>query len=100
MLDIIFLTVFSVAVLMTLLTAFDREEIAWPILGFVLWLATAGASATTESVHVMLDSADNVVEHVVTHPNGPFPIMLFFGLAVVFIALFFNRLFEVRRTVG
>jgi len=100
LLDVVFYALFSVAVLVTVFTVVDREEIAWPILAFIFWIAVAGASATTESVHVLVTSTDNVVEHVTSHANGVFPIIFFFGLAVVHIALFFNRLFEIRRTVG
>jgi len=97
LLDVMFFALFSVAVLVTIFTVVDREEIAWPILAFISWIAVAGASATTESVHVLITSTDNVVEHVTSHANGVFPIIFFFGLAVVYIALFFNRFFEMRK---
>lgn len=97
MLDSLFFSVLGIAALMTVLTAFDRDEIAWPVLGFVTWIVCAVTVANVDISYAFLNSTDTVVEHTVTYHGGAFMILLFLGFAVVFIAVFFNRVLAAYR---
>jgi hypothetical protein len=96
-LETLFLGTLGLAIIVSVLTAFDKEEIAWPILSFVTWIVLAVNVANIEipTAHVL--STDTVLENISTHSGGAFMIMLFTGFAVVFMALTINRVMEMHK---
>ena len=84
LIESLFFIVFGFSGLVTVLTALDKEEIAWPVLAFVAWLICAvGVSNIESSPSVFLYS------------GGPLMMLFFGGIAVVFIVIFFNRVLDV-----
>lgn len=90
--ELLFLGVFNFSILMTVLTVVD-DEIAWPILAFASWITCAAAVHNLERPYVYLSSGVPT-ESTISY-GSPFLMVFFLGIAVVFIALVFNRVFEV-----
>jgi carbon starvation protein CstA len=96
-LDSLFFSVLGIAVLMTVLAAFDRDEIAWPVLAIPSWLICAVTVSNIDTRHVFLDNMNRIVEHTTTYRGGAHMMYFFFAFALVFIILFFNRVLEMYR---
>jgi len=101
MLESVFLFIMSLGIFLTILTALDRDEIAWPILTFIVWVVCSVASSNIEKVYAFLDEGA-VIEGTVAYSGGPFLIIFFAGIAVVFITIFFNRILAIfsKTTTG
>lgn len=97
MLDSLFFSVLGIAFLLTILTAFDRDEIAWPILAIPTWLICAVTVGNLERPYAFILSDNSVREHLLSYQGGAFMMYFFLGLAIVFIIIFFNRVSEVYK---
>jgi len=100
MLDAVFLLVAALAAWFSMLAALDRGELMWPVMAGVAWLATSLFSYRIESVHVLLTSTDNVVEHTAVYSGGWPLAFMFAGLAVLMWVLAINRALEYMRGGG
>ncbi len=94
MLDSLFLALFGLAVFLCALAAFDKDEIAWPLLSFITWVMLAITVTPIESQSSYLLADNTVVDHVVEYYPGAFMILFFTAFALVFVAIFFNRVLE------
>lgn len=83
--------------LMTVLTAYNRDEIAWPVLAIIAWITCAVAVSNIDIPYAFLRSDNTVLTHTTTYRGGAHMIYFFLGFAIVFIAIFFNRVFTVYR---
>jgi len=92
-LDSLFFGVLGVAILMTILTAFDSDEIAWPIMAFFTWMACAVIVGDLKRVFFRPDNTF----HLFSYSGGAAMVLFFGGIAIVFIALFFNRVLAMYR---
>jgi len=90
-LDSLFFSVLGIAMLLTVLTAFDRDEIAWPIMAFFTWLACAVIVGDLERPYAFILTDNTVQEHLLNYSGGAPMIIFFGGIAIIFIAIFFNR---------
>ena len=97
LLDSLFFATLGIAVLMTILTAFDRDEIAWPIMGIVTWLICSVMVSNLERPYAFLLSDNTVLEHSLSYQGGAFMQYFFLGFALVFVTIFFNRVLMVYR---
>jgi len=95
--EVFFYSALGVAMLFTVLTTVDKEEIAWPLLAFVSWFVTAGLSSKVDQIRTFLLSDNTVLEHTVTAFGGAFGILFFAGIGLVFVAIFFNRIWSIYR---
>ena len=93
--ELLFIGLVNFSVLMTVLTVVD-DEVAWPVLSFVSWITCAVAVSALERPYVYL-SEGIPVEGTITYSGGPFMMLFFLGIGVVFIAIFYNRILEVYR---
>ena len=89
MLESIFLTVVALGIVLTILSALDRDEIVWPILTFITWIVCAVTASDIEKPYAFID-AGVVVNGTIHYSAGTFMMYFFLGLAVVFIAIFWN----------
>lgn len=97
MLESMFLSLFGFAVFLCALSAFDRDEMAWPILSFVIWIVLALTAYQIDIPYAFLASDNTVVEHVTTYGGGIWFSYIFVGMALAFLIITVGRSFEARK---
>lgn len=97
MLDSLFFGVLGITALITVIAAFDREEIAWPILAIPSWLICSVTVSNLERSYTFLLSDNTVKEHLFNYQGGAFLQYFFLGFAIVFVIIFFNRVLAAYR---
>lgn len=97
MLESLFLALVGLAITMSVLTAYDREEIAWPIMGFITWivLSASAHSIGVPTAHLLSD--DTILAVSTQYSGGSYTIVLLAGFAVVFVAITINRIMTMYR---
>lgn len=94
MLESIFFGVVIISILLTILTVAD-DELAWPVLAFVTWIIAAVAVSDLERPYVV--SVGGVVtEYTYNYSGGIFLQLLFVGVALILVAIFFMRVMEIH----
>lgn len=94
MLDSLFFSLFGLAVFMCALTALDKEEIAWPVLSFPLWIILAVCVGSIEKVSSFMQTDNTIIDHIAQYTGGTYLTILFLGLALVFVVVLWNRVRE------
>ena len=97
MLESLFFVLFGFAVFLCVLTVFDKEEIAWPVLSFIMWIVLAICVNTIEMPYAFITSTDNVVTGLTKYSGGSYLTWLFLGVAIVFTFMLFSRVWEMQR---
>ena len=100
MLESIFLVFFGFSMFMAALTAWDRNEIVWPIISFIVWIALAISVTSIELPYAFLASDNTVVTHVVSYGNAAPLAFLFIGIAFVFVIITWFRVSQMYKKVG
>ena len=100
MLESVFLALFGFAIFMTILTAWDRDEIIWPIMGFIVWIALAISTTSIELPYAFLAPDNTVVTHITSYGNAAPLAFLFIGMAFVFVIIAWSRVSAMYRKVG
>jgi len=101
-LESVFLALFGFAIFILALTAWDRDEVIWPVVGFITWLALAVYSTSIETLHAFLATDNTVVTHISSY-TGTFPLtFLFGGIAFILLIIAWQRAFGMvkQREVG
>ena len=96
MLESLFLCVIGFGILMTILTALDRDEIAWSILAIPTWLICSVTVSDLERPYAFLSNGV-VTEGIFHYSGGAFMQYFFGGLAIVFVIIFFNNVLAMYR---
>lgn len=104
-LESIFLALFGFAIFMLALTAWDRNEIVWPTISFIVWTVLAVSSASIEREYAFLILSGRQINTVTTHitSHAEFPLaLLFLGIAFIFVVIAWTRVSGLyrKRTVG
>ena len=94
MLDSLFFALFGLAVFVCALTALDKEEIAWPILSFPIWIVLAVCVGSIEKASSFMQTDNTIVDHIAQYTGGTFLTILFLGMALVFVMIMYNRVRE------
>lgn len=94
MLESLFFALFGFTVFLCTLTVFDKDEIAWPVMSFVMWIVHAISVNTIDMPYAFLTSTDTVVTGLTAYSGAAYLTWLFLGLAMVFMFVFFNRIWE------
>lgn len=100
MLDSLFFGVLGIAILLTVMTAFDRDEIAWPVIAIPTWLICAVTVSNLERRVAFILSDNTVHEHSISYAGGAYMIYFFLMLVIVFVVVFFNRVLEMYRAAA
>jgi len=95
--EVFFFASLGIAILATVLSVTDRHEIAWPLLAFIAWFVTAGLSNSIEQTHVFVLPDGSTQTYTVTLSAGALGILFFAGIGLVFVAIFFNRIWAIYR---
>lgn len=100
MLDSLFYIAVGVGILLLGFSAADKDEVTWPILGFIFWIIAAiGAFGIEHATSYVVENASSptgysVVEEITNYAGGwPFGV-LFFGLALMMFIFAWNRILE------
>ena len=91
MLDSLFFALFGLAVFVCALTALDKDEIAWPVLSFPIWIVLAVCVNSIEKVSSFMQSDNTIVDHIAQYTGGAYLTILFLGMALVFVIVLINR---------
>lgn len=97
LLDLLFLTLFGFAIFLCTLVVYDREEFAWPVLSFVVWIVLAICVNSIETQYAFLNSDNTIITSTSEYAGGAFVMWFFLGIALVFMMILINRVLAVWR---
>lgn len=96
MLIIMFAIIFAVTCLFAVLHVLDKDELVWSLLSALGWVCLAGLSWDLEYVFAY-ENAGVVTFEVYTYSGGVFLMWFFFGIAIVFTILAYQRAMIINR---
>lgn len=94
-----FAIVFAVTCLFAILHVFDKNELVWSILSAMGWVCLAGLSWNIEYVFGY-ETGGVVSFEVYEYSGGLFLLWFFFGIAIVFVILAYQRMMNINKQIA
>ncbi len=87
--------IFVVTLVFSILYVFDKRELAWPLMAALGWTVLGGLSWNIEYIFAY-ETAGVVTFAVYDYSGGVFLMWFFFGIAILFAILTYQRAMQIQ----